>query len=75
MKTKKVYVSGKDVRNSLSPLIFNYWFSKYKINAEYKYKEIKPKNFDNSISKIFGVEVVREHKFFSTYLEAHKSFL
>ena len=41
MKTKKIYVIGEYASKSLSPLIFNYWLSKYSINAEYNFKETK----------------------------------
>lgn len=54
MNSKKAYIVGENTHKSLSPLIFNYWFAKYKIKAEYKYKEIKPKNFDSSVSKILS---------------------
>lgn len=50
--TKKAYVIGTNTKESLSPLIFNYWFEKRKINAEYSFKEIEPKNFDNEIDLI-----------------------
>ena len=50
--TKKFYVIGNNVRKSLSPLIFNYWFKKKKIDALYAYKEIKIKDFDESVSNI-----------------------
>ena len=48
--TKKIYVIGSNVSKSLSPLIFNYWFKKKKIDAFYSYKEINNNNFDESIS-------------------------
>ena len=50
--TKKAYVIGTNTKESLSPLIFNYWFKKRNINAEYTFKEIKLKNFDNEIDLI-----------------------
>ena len=37
---KKFYVIGSQTSKSLSPTIFNYWFKKYKINAEYFYIEV-----------------------------------
>lgn len=49
---KKAYVVGSKTSESLSPVIFNYWFKKYNINAKYSFKEIEPKNFDNQIIKI-----------------------
>ena len=59
MKKKKAYVVGTNVSKSLSPLIFNYWFKKYKIDGSYGYKEIKEKNFDLEIKKILQEEGVR----------------
>ena len=52
MSKKKAYVVGTNVSTSLSPEIFNYWFKKYKINAEYGYIEIKEENFDREIKSI-----------------------
>ena len=56
MGTKKAYVVGTHVNNSLSPLIFNHWFKKYNINAEYGHKTIKEKNFNKEINKILKEE-------------------
>ena len=52
MSKKKAYVVGTNVSTSLSPEIFNYWFKKYKIDAEYDYIEIKEENFDQEIKSI-----------------------
>lgn len=52
MKSKKAMVIGKMVNKSLSPLIFNYWFSKYSISGEYKYKKIKKEEFKKQLNKI-----------------------
>ena len=52
MTRKKAYVIGTEVRKSLSPTIFNYWFEKYKIAADYDYIEIEEKNFDKEIKLI-----------------------
>lgn len=53
---KKALVVGSHVSESLSPIIFNYWFKKYKINASYSFKEIKPQNFEEEIKYIFADE-------------------
>ena len=42
---KKIYVVGNKTSKSLSPLIFNHWFKKYKINASYTFVQVK-KNVD-----------------------------
>ena len=52
MIKKTAYVIGTKVDKSLSPLIFNHWFKKYKINATYKFKVIKEKNFNREIKKV-----------------------
>jgi shikimate dehydrogenase len=52
MSKKKAYVIGTNVSKSLSPMIFNYWFNKYHIKAEYRYKEIKEGSFDKEIKTI-----------------------
>ena len=52
MSKKKAFVVGVNVSNSLSPTIFNYWFNKYKIDAEYGYIQIKEESFDNDIKLI-----------------------
>jgi len=52
MNTKKAYVIGTNVDKSLSPLIFNHWFDKYKIDAKYSYKTIKENNFNKDINLI-----------------------
>ena len=53
---KKALVIGSHTSESLSPLIFNYWFHKYKINASYFYKEITPNNFQEEILEILADE-------------------
>jgi len=52
MIKKKAYVIGTNVDKSLSPLIFNHWFKKYKINASYEFKVIKEKNFNREVNQI-----------------------
>ena len=52
---KKAYVIGNNTHNSLSPTIFNYWFQKYKVNAEYNYIEIKEENFYKEIKTILEI--------------------
>jgi shikimate dehydrogenase len=52
MSKKKAYVIGTNVGKSLSPTIFNYWFNKYHIEAEYRYEEVKEESFDREIKKI-----------------------
>jgi len=55
---KKAYVIGSSTSNSLSPTIFNYWFEKKNINAEYVFKEIKERDFDRELELILNEEGV-----------------
>ena len=48
---KKFFVIGNNSSKSLSPLIFNYWFKKYKIKAKYNYVEVEKDRFDETIIK------------------------
>ena len=43
---KKIYILGDRSSKSLSPLIFNHWFKKYKIKAKYDFIEVKKRNFN-----------------------------
>jgi len=52
MTLKKAYVVGTNVSASLSPTIFQYWFKKYNLDAEYGYIEIKEENFEEEIKSI-----------------------
>ena len=56
MIKKKAYVIGTNVSSSLSPAIFQYWFKKYNIDAEYGCIEIKKENFDRKIKTILKEE-------------------
>ena len=51
-KMKKAYVIGSNVKKSLSPLIFEYWFKQNKIKGEYLSREIEPQKFNEEIKKI-----------------------
>jgi len=48
---KEFFVIGNQASRSLSPLIFNHWFKKYKIDAKYKSIEVKEQNFDRVLIK------------------------
>ena len=41
---KKFGIIGNPIKHSLSPVLHNYWFEKYKINAEYSIIEIEDKD-------------------------------
>tara|TARA_Y100001970_G_scaffold293392_1_gene439897 strand:+ start:6231 stop:7016 length:786 start_codon:yes stop_codon:yes gene_type:complete len=60
---KDFFVIGSKTSNSLSPLIFNYWFKKYNIKAKYTYIEVSPAGFDKALKKelenkkVYGLNV------------------
>ena len=50
---KKEYgIIGNPIKHSLSPLLHNYWFKKYNINANYSIIETEEKNLSSLINKI-----------------------
>ena len=49
---KIFYVVGNKASDSLSPLIFNHWFKKYKIDAKYKFAEVKEEDFEKVLNKL-----------------------
>ena len=51
---KKIYVVGNKTSKSLSPLIFNYWFKKHRINARYGFVEVNKNNFKKTIEQILS---------------------
>ena len=48
---KNFFVIGSKVSKSLSPLIFNHWFKKYKLKAKYTFIEVKEADFDKVVNK------------------------
>ena len=42
--TKKFGIIGNPIKHSLSPVLHNYWFKKYKINANYSIIDVKDEN-------------------------------
>ena len=50
--TKKFGIIGKPIRHSLSPVLHNYWFKKYKIDANYSIINIKDAELGDIIKKI-----------------------
>ena len=60
-------IIGNPVSHSLSPILHNYWFKKYNINAEYKLYEIRENEIKNIIKdlkerKINGINVTLPYK-------------
>ena len=64
---KKFGIIGNPIKHSLSPVLHNYWFKKYGINASYSIVETDEKNLKEVIKKIrdhelAGVNVTLPYK-------------
>ena len=57
MKKTKFAIIGNPISHSLSPTMHNYWFKKYKINAEYELLKIDKTDIPNVINKIKNKEI------------------
>ena len=49
---KKFGIIGNPIKHSLSPILHNYWFDKYKIDAEYSIIQIEDSELSDVIEKI-----------------------
>ena len=63
----KIYVIGKPIKHSLSPIIQNYWLKKYSKPFVYKKKEVEENNLSKIIEqikqkKLIGVNVTIPYK-------------
>ena len=54
---KKFGIIGNPVKHSLSPVLHNYWFEKYEIDASYSILEVEDENLQNIIKKIRSQEL------------------
>ena len=50
--TKKYGIIGNPIKHSLSPILHNYWFEKYKIDANYSIIEVENSELPNLINRI-----------------------
>ena len=50
--TKKFGIIGNPIKHSLSPVLHNYWFKKYNIDANYSIFDVEEKDLPNLIKKI-----------------------
>jgi shikimate dehydrogenase len=57
MTKKNFAIIGKPITHSLSPILHNYWFKKYNINANYSLIDLDEENINNTISKIRDKEL------------------
>ena len=57
MKKKSFAIIGDPVAHSLSPVLHNYWFKKYKIEAEYSLLNVKEKDVESIAVKVRNGEL------------------
>ena len=57
MKKKSFAIIGDPIAHSLSPVLHNYWFNKYKIDADYSLLNIKEKDIEKITTKIRNKEL------------------
>ena len=50
--TKKFGIIGNPIKHSLSPILHNYWFKKYNIDADYEIIEAVDKELPEIINKV-----------------------
>ena len=53
----KYFVIGNPIDHSLSPLIHNYWFSKYKIKGIYQKKNLQENNLEDFVKSMRNEDV------------------
>ena len=51
-KMTKISIIGNPIKHSLSPILHNYWFKKYKIDASYSLIEVKEDELPKVVEKI-----------------------
>ena len=49
---KKFGIIGNPIQHSLSPLLHNYWFKKYKVDATYSIIETEEQDLSGIVKKI-----------------------
>ena len=57
MKKKSFAIIGDPIAHSLSPVLHNYWFNKYKIDANYSLLNIKEKDIESITDKLRNKEL------------------
>jgi len=53
----KFAIIGDPISHSLSPILHNYWFKKYQLNAEYSLLNIQPDEIEKTIDKVKKKEI------------------
>ena len=64
---KKFGIIGNPIKHSLSPILHNYWFKKYNVNADYSIIETDNNSLEDVVKKIkdkslAGINVTLPHK-------------
>ncbi len=57
MKKKSFAIIGSPITHSLSPVLHNYWFNKYNINADYSLIDVEERDLNNVLKKIRNKEL------------------
>ena len=55
--TKKFGIIGNPIKHSLSPVLHNYWFNKYNIDAKYSIIDVKENEIESLVQKIKNKEL------------------
>ena len=56
--TKKFGIIGNPIKHSLSPVLHNYWFKKYKIDASYSILEVNDNQLPEITERIRGKDLI-----------------
>ena len=64
---KKFGIIGNPIKHSLSPVLHNYWFEKYKIDADYSIIQVEESGLGEIVKKIknkdlFGINITLPYK-------------
>jgi len=67
MKKKSYAIIGNPISHSLSPVLHNYWFKKYNIDANYSALDVDETQLEDIIGKIrnkelYGINVTLPYK-------------
>ena len=55
----RYFVIGNPIAHSLSPLIHNYWFKKYKFNSKYEKKNLETNDLNNFVQEIRNNKMIK----------------
>ena len=72
--TKRFGIIGNPIKHSLSPVLHNYWFNKYKIDASYSIIEMTENNLEVIVKKIDNQNRIDLSARVEKYLSGELSF-